>query len=163
MYLETDLFNAGIKPALNVGLSVSRVGSKAQTSAMKQVAGKLRLELAQFRELAAFAQFGTSELDKSTKAQLDRGQRITEILKQPQFSPMSLEKQVMILYAAINGYLDDVGVEKVAAFESAFHMFIESNYPDFGKSIIKTGKIDEKIEEALKKAVQEFKKSHFSE
>ncbi|GAJ04169.1 unnamed protein product, partial [marine sediment metagenome] len=103
IYLETDLFNAGIRPALNVGLSVSRVGSAAQTKAMKHVAGKLRLELAQYRELAAFAQFGTSELDKTTRAQLDRGQRITEVLKQPQSVPMSLEKQVMILYAVING------------------------------------------------------------
>ena len=162
MYLETDLFNAGIKPALNVGLSVSRVGSKAQTGAMKRVAGKLRLELAQFRELAAFAQFGTSELDKCTRAQLDRGQRITEILKQPQFTPMPLEKQVMILYAAINGYLDDVSVDKVAAFESAFHMFVESNHPELGKAIVKKGEIDEEIEESLKKAVQEFKKG-FSE
>jgi len=105
MYLETDLFNAGIRPALNVGLSVSRVGSAAQTKAMKQVAGKLRLELVQYRELAAFAQFGTSELDKATRAQLERGQRITEVLKQAQYVPMSLEEQVAILYAAINGWI----------------------------------------------------------
>ncbi|GAI36594.1 unnamed protein product, partial [marine sediment metagenome] len=113
IYLETDLFNAGIRPALNVGLSVSRVGSAAQTKAMKQVAGRLRLELAQYRELAAFAQFGSSELDAATRAQLDRGQRITEILKQLQYVPMSVEKQVMILYAAINGYIDDVPLDKV--------------------------------------------------
>ena len=163
MYLETDLFNAGIKPALNVGLSVSRVGSAAQTKAMKQVAGKLRLELAQFRELAAFAQFGTSELDKSTRAQLDRGQRITEILKQSQFSPMTVEKQVMILYAAINGYLDDVALAKIAGFESAFHMFMETNHPELGKFIAKTGELNDEIEEALKKAVQEFKQSYYSE
>jgi len=163
MYLETDLFNAGIKPALNVGLSVSRVGSAAQTKAMKQVAGKLRLELAQFRELAAFAQFGTSELDKSTRAQLDRGQRITEILKQPQFSPMTVEKQVMILYAAINGYLDDVALAKIAGFESAFHMFMETNHPELGKSIAKTGELNDEIEEVLKKAVLEFKQGYYSE
>jgi len=117
MYLEPDLFNAGQRPALNVGLSVSRVGSSAQTKAMKQVAGRLRLELAQFRELAAFAQFGTSELDQATRSQLERGQRITEVLKQTQYSPMPVEKQVMILYAVINGYLDDISVAQAGAFE----------------------------------------------
>ena len=157
MYLETDLFNAGIRPALNVGLSVSRVGSAAQTKAMKQVAGKLRLELAQYRELAAFAQFGTSELDKATRAQLDRGQRITEILKQPQFVPMSLEKQVMMLYVAINGYLDDVAIDKVTVFETKFHNFMGSNHPEIGKSIAETKEISAKTEEALKKAILELK------
>jgi len=159
IYLETDLFNAGIRPALNVGLSVSRVGSAAQTKAMKQVAGKLRLELAQYRELAAFAQFGTSELDKTTRAQLDRGQRITEILKQPQAAPMPLEKQVMILYAAINGYIDDIPLDKVAAFEANFHRFIEANHPEIGKSIAKDKEISTKIEESLKAAILEFKQS----
>ena len=159
MYLETDLFNAGIRPALNVGLSVSRVGSAAQTKAMKQVAGRLRLELAQYRELAAFAQFGTSELDKTTRAQLERGQRLTEILKQPQYVPVSIEKQVMILYAAVNGYLDDVALDKVGAFESNFHRFMESNYPETGKSIATEKEISAETEEALKKAIQEFKKS----
>ena len=158
MYLETDLFNAGIRPALNVGLSVSRVGSAAQTKAMKQVAGKLKLELAQYRELAAFAQFGTSELDKATKAQLDRGQRITEILKQPQSAPMPIEKQVIILYAAINGYIDDVPVEKVVAFEANFHQFMEANHPEVGESIVKDKDITAKTEEALKAALEEFKK-----
>jgi len=158
MYLETDLFNAGIRPALNVGLSVSRVGSAAQTKAMKQVAGKLKLELAQYRELAAFAQFGTSELDKATKAQLDRGQRITEILKQPQSAPMLIEKQVMILYAAINSYIDDVPVEKVVTFEANFHQFMEANHPEVGKSIVKDKDITAKTEEALKAALEEFKK-----
>ena len=157
IYLETDLFNAGIRPALNVGLSVSRVGSAAQTKAMKQVAGKLRLELAQYRELAAFAQFGTSELDKTTRAQLDRGQRITEVLKQPQSVPMSLEKQVMILYAVINGYLDDVTIDNVTAFEVDFHRFMETNHPEIGESITGKKEIDAKTEEALKKAVLEFK------
>ncbi|HUT96925.1 MAG TPA: F0F1 ATP synthase subunit alpha [Dehalococcoidales bacterium] len=157
MYLETDLFNAGTRPALNVGLSVSRVGSAAQTKAMKQVAGKLRLELVQFRELAAFAQFGTSELDKGTRAQLDRGQRITEVLKQPQYVPMSLDKQVMILYAAINGYLDDVPVDKITAFEVGFHRFMEANHPEIGKEIAKAKEITAQTEEALKKAIPEFK------
>jgi F-type H+-transporting ATPase subunit alpha len=158
IYLETDLFNAGIRPALNVGLSVSRVGSAAQTEAMKKVAGKLRLELAQYRELSAFAQFGTSELDKTTRAQLDRGQRITEVLKQPQSVPMPLEKQVVILYAVINGYLDDVTIDKVTAFEVDFHKFMEANHPEIGKSITKKKEIDAKTEEALKKAILEFKK-----
>jgi F-type H+-transporting ATPase subunit alpha len=157
MYLETDLFNAGNRPALNAGLSVSRVGSAAQTKAMKQVAGKLRLELVQYRELAAFAQFGTSELDKATRAQLERGQRISEVLKQPQYVPMSLDKQVTILYAAINGYLDDVPVDKVISFEVNFHRFMEANHPEIGKTINKDKEISEKTEEALKKAIAEFK------
>jgi F-type H+-transporting ATPase subunit alpha len=157
MYLETDLFNAGNRPALNAGLSVSRVGSAAQTKAMKQVAGKLRLELVQYRELAAFAQFGTSELDKATRAQLERGQRISEVLKQPQYTPMSLDKQVTILYAAINGYLDDVPVDKVITFEVNFHRFMEANHPEIGETINKDKEISEKTEEALKKAIAEFK------
>ena len=114
IFLETDLFNAGVRPAINVGLSVSRVGSSAQSRAMKQVAGSLRLDLAQFRELAAFAQFA-SDLDKVTKGRIDRGQRLTEILKQPQYQPVPVEKQVMIIFAATNGYLDDVPVDQVAA------------------------------------------------
>ena len=158
IYLETDLFNAGIRPALNVGLSVSRVGSAAQTKAMKQVAGRLKLELAQFRELSAFAQFGTSELDKATIAQLERGQRLTEILKQLQYVPVPVEKQVIIMYAAVNGYLDDVAVDKVSAFEIAFLQFMEANNPEIGKAIIKEGDISPDTEEALKKAIPEFKK-----
>jgi F-type H+-transporting ATPase subunit alpha len=157
MYLETDLFNAGNRPALNAGLSVSRVGSAAQTKAMKQVAGKLRLELVQYRELAAFAQFGTSELDKATRAQLERGQRLSEVLKQPQYVPVSLDKQVTILYAAINGYLDDVPVGKVISFEVSFHRFMEANHPEIGKTINKEKELNEKTEEALKKAIAEFK------
>ena len=157
IYLETDLFNAGIRPALNVGLSVSRVGSAAQTKAMKQVAGKLRLELAQYRELAAFAQFGTTELDKTTRARLDRGQRITEILKQPQSAPMPLEKQVIILYAAINGYIDDIPLGKVVAFETNFHQFMEANHPEMGESIAREKELTSETEEALKAAILEFK------
>ena len=162
IYLETDLFNAGIRPALNVGLSVSRVGSAAQTKAMKQVAGRLRLELAQFRELAAFAQFGTSELDKTTRAQLERGQRLTEILKQPQYVPMPVENQVMIMYAAVNGYLDDIAVDKLDAFETGFYRFMEANHPEIGKAIVKEKDISSETEEALKKAIPEFKQGHHS-
>ena len=163
MYLESDLFNSGIRPALNVGLSVSRVGSKAQTQAMRRVAGKLRLELAQYRELAAFAQFGTSELDKATKDQLERGQRITEILKQGQFEPVPVEKQSLILYAVINGYLDDVAVDKVTAFEADFQRFIETNHPEIGKSIVQEKDIIDENEEALKKAILEFKETYSPE
>jgi len=159
IYLETDLFNAGIRPALNVGLSVSRVGSAAQTKAMKQVAGRLRLELAQYRELASFAQFGTAELDKATRTQLDRGQRLTEILKQPQYAPELLEKQVMILYAGINGYLDDVPVGEIAPFETNFHRFMETNHREIGEAIAREKEITSKTEEALKAAIVEFKQS----
>ena len=157
IYLETDLFNAGTRPALNIGISVSRVGSSAQTKAMKQVAGRLRLELAQYRELAAFAQFGATELDKATRAQLERGQRSTEILKQLQYVPMPVEKQVMILYAAINGYVDDVAVDKVTDFETNFHRFMEANHPEIGETIAKEKEISPQTEEALKSAISEFK------
>jgi F-type H+/Na+-transporting ATPase subunit alpha len=157
LYLESDLFNAGIKPALNVGISVSRVGSKAQTPAMKQVAGRLKLDMGQFREVAAFAQFGTAELDKATQAQLDRGQRIQEILKQSQFVPVPLDRQVMILYAVINGYLDDIPLEKVANFEAGFYSFMDSGYTDLGKTIAGTKKLDDNSIGTLKKAVVEFK------
>jgi F-type H+-transporting ATPase subunit alpha len=157
IYVESDLFNAGQRPALNVGLSVSRVGSTAQTRAMRQVAGRLRLELAQYRELAAFAQFGTSELDATTRAQLERGRRITEVLKQNQYSPMPIEKQVMILYAAVNGYLDDIPVAKVGAFEPNFHQFVDANHPEIGQWIARTKELGKEAEEALKVAIQEFK------
>jgi F-type H+-transporting ATPase subunit alpha len=159
MYLETDLFNAGQRPALNVGLSVSRVGGSAQTKAMRQVAGRLRMDLAQYREMAAFAQFGTSELDQATRDQLERGRRITEVLKQAQYSPMPMEKQVMILYAAINGYLDNIAVAQLAAFETNFHRFIEANHPEMGEAIAKEKDISAETEEALKVAIQEFKQS----
>ncbi len=156
IYLESDLFYAGIRPALNVGISVSRVGSKAQTKSMKQVAGKLKLDLAQFRELAAFAQFG-SDLDKATREQLDRGQRLTELLKQPQFEPMRLDRQVMILYAATNGYIDDVPVEKVRAFETAFLRYMDASHPDVGEKILAKKEIDGETEGMLKRAIQDFK------
>ncbi len=156
IYLETDLFNAGVRPAMNVGISVSRVGSKAQTKAMKTVAGKMKLELAQFRELAAFAQFG-SDLDKNTRDQLARGQRLTELSKQPQYDPMRLDKQVMIIFAATNGYLDDVPVERVRAFEAAFHRFIQASHPEIGEKIMQTKEIAAETQTALRKALDEFK------
>ena len=159
LYLESDLFNAGIRPALNAGTSVSRVGSAAQTKAMKKVAGKLKLAMAQYRELAAFAQFGTSELDKSTRAQIDRGRRITEILKQPQYEPMPVEKQVMILYAATNGFIDEVPTEKVIDFEKRLQQFMEAQYPAIGEAISKSKVLDESTEEKLKAAIIEFKKT----
>ena len=156
IYLESDLFYAGIRPALNVGLSVSRVGGKAQVRAMRRVAGKLRLELAQFRELAAFAQFG-SELDKATREQLERGQRITEILKQPQYVPMPLEQQVMIIYAVTNDFLDDVLVEEVRGWEDAFHRFMKDNHPQIGETIAGEKDLSEETATALQKAIEEFK------
>jgi F-type H+-transporting ATPase subunit alpha len=157
--LETDLFNAGIRPAVNIGLSVSRVGGNAQSKAMRQVAGKLRIDMAQYQELAAFAQFGTADLDKATRTQLDRGQRITEILKQPQYSPLPLENEVMILYAVTNGYLDEIPIEKVSAFEQAFYRFMETNHPEVGKSIKTENVITAEAEPNLKKAIAEFKQS----
>lgn len=156
LYLEGDLFYQGIRPALNVGISVSRVGGKAQTKAMRQVAGKLKLDLAQYRNLAAFAQFG-SDLDKATRDQLDRGARLTELLKQPQYEPVRLDRQVMIIYAATNGYLDDVPVEKIRAFETSFYRFMEATHPQIGAAIMAKRELDSTNEEALKKAIQEFK------
>lgn len=157
IYLEPDLFNAGIRPAINVGLSVSRVGGSAQRKAMRQVAGKLRLDLAQFRELQAFAQFGAADLDKATRDQLQRGRRITEVLKQPQYSPMSLGKQVVILYAVTNGYLDDVPVDKIIACGEDFHRFMETNHPELEQKINDDKEIKPESEEALKSAIEEFK------
>ncbi|MBI4722972.1 MAG: F0F1 ATP synthase subunit alpha [Candidatus Stahlbacteria bacterium] len=163
IYLETDLFNTGIRPAMNVGLSVSRVGGAAQTKAMRKVAAKLRMELAQYRELAAFAQFGTADLDKTTKAQLERGQRITEVLKQPQYVPMALEKEVIILYAVINGYLDDIPVAKITDFETKFLKFMETAHPEIGERISKEKELTAETEEALKLAILEFKQTYFSD
>ncbi|MFA5094855.1 MAG: F0F1 ATP synthase subunit alpha [Candidatus Omnitrophota bacterium] len=157
IYLETDLFYGGIRPAINVGLSVSRVGGKAQTRAMKSVAGKLRLDLAQFRELAAFAQFG-SELDKVTQAQLTRGEKMTEILKQGQFNPLSLSKQVMIIYAGTKGYLDDMPTDRIGDFEEGFYKFIEEKYPDIEHEIATKKEMDASVSEKLDKAVLEFKR-----
>ena len=157
IYLETDLFNAGIRPAINVGLSVSRVGGFAQSRAMRQVASRLRLELAQFHELRAFAQFGAAELDKATRGQLERGRRITEVLKQPQYSPMSSGKEVMILYAVTSGYLDDVPVDKVPAWELDFHEFMQTSHPELEQRINEDKEMKPEIEEVLKAAITEFK------
>src|SRR5436309_4264087 len=127
IYLEPDLFFAGVRPAINVGISVSRVGGNAQTKAMKKIAGSLRLDLAAYRELEAFAQLGT-ELDKATQAQLDRGARLVELLKQPQYRPMTVEQEVMAIYAGVKGYLDDVPVNRVQEFQNSFLQFIDSSY-----------------------------------
>jgi F-type H+-transporting ATPase subunit alpha len=159
IYLETDLFNAGIRPAINVGLSVSRVGGTAQRRAMRQVAGRLRMDLSQFREVQAFAQFGAGELDVATRRQLERGQRLTEVLKQPQYEPMSLRQQVEILYAAVNGYLDDLPVGKVQSFETAFDRYMESNHPEIGRDLEEQKQITPETEEKLKAAIVQFKET----
>ncbi len=155
IYLESNLFNAGIRPAINVGISVSRVGGDAQTKAMKQVAGRLRLDMAAFRDLAAFAQFG-SDLDKATQAQLNRGLRLQEILKQPQYEPMSLENQVMALFAGVNGFVDHVPVDRVKAWENAFLRYMESSHPDIGKDIQEKKMITPETEARLREAIQGF-------
>ncbi len=157
IYLESDLFYGGIRPAVNAGISVSRVGGAAQIKAMKQVAGMLRLALAQYRELAAFAQFG-SDLDKVTQQQLNRGARLTEILKQPPFSPLPVEKQILIIYAGNNGYLDDIAVEHVQKFERELYKFVEAKFPDLLPEIKEKKKIDDTLKEKMDTAIQEFKK-----
>ncbi len=156
IFLETDLFYAGVRPAINVGVSVSRVGGNAQIKAMKQVAGRLRIDLARYREVLAFAQFAT-DLDKATQAQLTRGAHLIEMLKQPQFEPMSVEQQVMALYVGNSGYLDDLPLGQVRPFEREFLRFMNSSYPDVGLDIKKTKILSEATEELLKKAIEEFK------
>ena len=158
IFLEGNLFNAGIRPAVNVGISVSRVGGDAQTKAMKQVAARLRLDMAAFRELAAFAQFG-SDLDAATQAQLGRGQRMQEILKQPQYAPMSLENEVIVLFAGTNGYADKVPVEKMRQWELDLVRYMETTYPEVGKSITAENKITDDNRAALVKALDAFKVS----
>ena len=157
IYLEADMFNSGIRPAVNAGLSVSRVGGAAQTKAMKKVAGRLRLELAQYRELASFAQFGTSDLDAVTRAQLERGQRIIEVLKQDQYAPASLAEQVMIMYGITNGHLDDVPVDKIKAFESGFLEYVKTSAPDIAKGITETNDITDEVSNKLNTALGDFK------
>ena len=167
IFLESDLFNAGIRPALNTGVSVSRVGSAAQTRAMRSVADRLKLDMAQFRDLAAFAQFA-SDLDAATKAQLDRGMRLQEVLKQPQYQPLSVDDQVSILYAATNGFLDDVPVSKVGQWKADFLQFLHTAHPEVGKQIFEN-RLDRKfpspeIKTALENAIKEFKQtSNYSE
>ncbi|HKR98917.1 MAG TPA: F0F1 ATP synthase subunit alpha [Candidatus Dormibacteraeota bacterium] len=159
IYLETDLFNQGVRPAINVGLSVSRVGGDAQTKAMKQVAGQLRLDLAQYRELAAFAQFA-ADLDRRTRERLERGQRMTELLKQPQYQPMPMARQVISIFAGARGYLDDQPVDKVRDFERALLRFLDQSHPDIEKSIADAGRIDDDGEKTLRAAIDEFKKGY---
>ena len=156
IYLEPDLFNAGVRPAINVGISVSRVGGNAQTPAMKKVAGKLRMELAQYRELAAFAQFA-SDLDKATRDQLTRGERLVEILKQDQFQAMPFERQVMIIYCGTSGALDDLPADRVKAFEGGFYEFMGRAYPAVGEAIRQTRKFEPETEARLRKAIEEYK------
>jgi F-type H+-transporting ATPase subunit alpha len=156
VYLEPGLFFSGVRPAINVGLSVSRVGGAAQTKAMKKVAGTLKLDMAQFRELEAFAQFG-SDLDKATQRQLERGYRLVEILKQPQYQPVPAEKEVMGLFAGAYGYLDEWAVEGVAEYEKQMLEFMESKYADLLKEIKEENQISDELEEKLKKALDEFK------
>jgi len=158
IYLESNLFNAGIRPGINVGISVSRVGSSAQTKAIKQVAARLRMDMASYRELAAFAQFG-SDLDKVTQSQLSRGQRLQEILKQGQYAPMTLANQVVSLFAATNGYADAILVEKVRAWESAMLKYIETSYPDITRDITTKKQITPETSEKLKQALQTFNSS----
>lgn len=157
IFLEADLFYSGQKPAINAGISVSRVGGNAQIKAMKQVSGTLRLELAQYRELAAFAQFG-SDLDKEAKRRLEKGKRLIEILKQDQYEPMPVEKQVIILYAAVKNYLMDIPVNKIKEFEKGFLEYVDTHYREIGKKILKEQKLTEEIEGTLKKAIDEYKK-----
>lgn len=162
IYLETDLFFAGQRPAVNAGLSVSRVGGNAQTKAMKKVAGRLRLELAQYRELAAFAQFG-SELDKSTQERLQRGERLTEILKQDQYVPMPVEEQVVQIFAGVNGFTDDIKVEKVRDFVDGLVRFVRSNYPRVLEAIRKTGDLSDETARELEAAIKAYATSVWGE
>lgn len=158
IFLETDLFFAGQRPAINTGLSVSRVGGAAQIKAMKQAASGIKLELAQYRDLQSFAQFG-SELDKETKDQLDQGERILEVLKQPQYSPVDVEHQVIILYAVLNKHLADVEVDRIKEFEQEFLLYMDNNYPDVGETIKTTKVLSDESIEKIKAAITEFKKS----
>jgi F-type H+-transporting ATPase subunit alpha len=162
IYLETDLFNSGIRPAVNVGLSVSRVGGAAQIKAMRQVAGTLKLDLAQYRELAAFSQFG-SDLDKVTQNQLNRGVRLTEILKQPQFSPLPTEKQVVIIFAGTNGYLDDLKVEDIHGFEEGLYKYLDSGQSQLLKDIIEKKTLDDDLKNRIKAALKEYKENYVAE
>jgi F-type H+-transporting ATPase subunit alpha len=162
IYLLTDLFNSGIRPAVDAGLSVSRVGGNAQIKAMKQVAGTLRLDLAQYRDVAAFAQFG-SDLDKATQAQLNRGQHLTEILKQGQYSPLAVEKQILIIFAGTNGYLDDLEIEDCQPFEQGLYEFMDTSYPSVASQIIQKKQIDEPLRAEMRKILDEYKAKFLAE
>jgi F-type H+-transporting ATPase subunit alpha len=156
IFLETDLFNSGVRPAVNVGLSVSRVGFSAAIKAIKQVGSTLKLDLAQYRDLAAFAQFG-SDLDKATQQQLNRGQRLTEILKQPQFSPLGFDKQVMIIFAGNNGYLDEVKVEDIRAFEDGLYKFLDANHAQLLTDILTKKSLDDDLKKRINEALGQYK------
>jgi F-type H+-transporting ATPase subunit alpha len=158
IFLETDLFNAGQRPALNIGISVSRVGSAAQTKAMKKVAAPLKLDLAQYRSLAAFAQFA-SDLDKATRDQLTRGEKLSEVIKQPQYQPLPVEKQVAILYAATTGKLDDVPTNRVKEFENQFYRFLETEQPDILKQLGESKELSDEIAASLDQALTSFRES----
>jgi len=157
IYLEADLFNIGIRPAVNVGLSVSRVGGNAQIKAMRQVAGTLRLDLAQYRDLAAFAQFGTEQLDKATRAQLARGQRLTEILKQDQYQPLPVEKQAMIIFAGANRYLDDLEVSECSRFEAELYPFLDTSCGTLLKTLAEKKAFDDSLRAEATKTLDAFK------
>jgi len=159
IYLESNLFNAGIRPAINVGISVSRVGGDAQTKAMKQVAGRLRLDMASFRELAAFAQFG-SDLDKSTQAQLNRGQHLQELLKQPQYEPLQLENEVILMFAGTNGFTDKVPLEQMRAWQLAVMRFMETSYPEIGRDIVERKTLAPETETKLRAALDQFSNTY---
>jgi F-type H+-transporting ATPase subunit alpha len=162
IYLEPDLFYSGIKPAINVGLSVSRVGGNAQTKAMKKVGGRLRVDLAQYREMAAFAQFG-SDLDKATQQLLTRGEKVTEVLKQGQYLPQSLWMQVSIIFAGTQGHLDDLPTDQIPGFEAKLHAMIEEKYPEVASEIQKIGKLEEELEKKLTLAVKAAKEAFLAE
>jgi F-type H+-transporting ATPase subunit alpha len=162
IFLETDLFNSGIRPAVNVGISVSRVGGSAQIKAMRQVAGSLKLDLAQYREMAAFAQFG-SDLDKATQAQLNRGKRLVEVLKQDQFHPLPFSKQILIIYAGTNGYLDDLEVEQIRKFEAELYSYVESMNPRLLEGIMQKKTLDDALKADIEKTLKEFKQRFVSE
>ena len=162
IFLETDLFNSGVRPAINVGLSVSRVGGSAQIKAIKKVAGTLRLELAQYRELQAFSQFA-SDLDESSRKQLERGQRMVEVLKQPPYNPLPVENQVVLIYAGSNGYLDDIPASAVAKFEAELYPYLEAKYPDVFEQIRSKKSVEKDTQDKLDKALSEFKATFSAE
>jgi F-type H+-transporting ATPase subunit alpha len=155
IFLETDLFFSGVRPAINVGISVSRVGGSAQVKAMRTVAGRLKLELAQYREMAAFSQFA-SDLDKVTRDQLERGARLVEVLKQGQYVPLAVEKQVIIIYAATRGYVDKIAIDKLSEYERGLYLFVEKSFPKLLEDIRTKKVIDETIEPQLKKALDQY-------
>lgn len=157
--LQTEAFYSGIRPAIDVGLSVSRVGGSAQIKAMKQIAGRMRLDLAQYRELAAFAQFG-SDLDKATKEQLDRGVRMVETLKQAQYSPLKVDEQILVIYTAVRGFLSDIPVNQVVNFQRDFLKFMNSNHPEIGQTIVEKQKLDDALEASINSAIEEFKSTY---